>query len=124
MAFSYEQATGNFYHDGELLATGYSGYGADANVPQDQDLKDLGPIPVGSYTIGEPHVDEQVGPVAMTLTPAPTNEMFGRGSFLVHGDTAAMNHTASHGCIILNHDARVAIGTAVLNGDNQLEVVA
>jgi hypothetical protein len=89
-----------------------------------QDAHAEGPLPRGSYTILPPHADPQVGPIAMHLVPAPGNEMFRRGDFLIHGDNPQMNHTASEGCIILAHDARVAIGAAVLAGDNQLEVTA
>jgi hypothetical protein len=35
--------------------------------------------------------------------------MFGRSGFLIHGDNAEMNHTASDGCIILSHDIREQI---------------
>lgn len=124
MSFLYTQKTGFLTHDSLFLGAGYSGYGEDANVAQDESLKDLGPIPEGMYTIGKPHVDEQVGPVAMTLTPDMENHMFGRGDMLIHGDTSAMNHTASHGCIILPHDVRVKVAELVLTGDNRLKVVS
>lgn len=124
MSFLYTQRNGYLTHDSLFLGAGYSGYAEDANVAQDESLKGLGPIPVGNYTIGAPHVSEQVGPVAMCLTPDADNEMFGRGDFLIHGDTAAANHTASHGCIIMPHDVRVKIAELVLAGDNRLQVVS
>jgi hypothetical protein len=105
-------------------ATGYSGNGEGLNNPAMQNAHAVGPLPQGSYTIQPPHADPKVGPIAMRLAPAPANEMFGRGDFLIHGDNAQANHTASEGCIVLAHDARVAIGAAVLAGDNQLEVTA
>jgi hypothetical protein len=124
MSFEYQQSTGILKHDGEKIATGYSGHEDGVNNPAMQNVHAVGPIPQGVYTIEPPHADAQVGPVAMRLTPAPENEMFNRGDFLIHGDTAAMDHTASHGCIILPHNTRVAIGSAVVVGDNQLTVVA
>jgi lipoprotein-anchoring transpeptidase ErfK/SrfK len=39
---------------------------------------------------------------------------------MIHGDNATMNHTASHGCIILSHDFRQKISDS---GDTSLEVV-
>jgi hypothetical protein len=124
MSFEYQQSTGILKHDGEEMASGYSGNGSGVNNASMQEVHAFGPIPQGVYTIEPPHADAQVGPVAMNLIPSPTNEMFGRGDFLIHGDTAAMNHTASHGCIIMPHNVRVAIGTAVVAGDNQLTVIS
>ena len=124
MSFSYSQSTGQMTRDGELVATGYSGNGPGLNNAAAQMQKDVGPIPQGLYTIEPPHADPVVGPIAMRLDPAPGNEMYGRGDFLIHGDNAAMDHTASEGCIVLPRDARVAIGGAVLAGDDQLLVTA
>jgi hypothetical protein len=47
--------------------------------------------------------------------------MFGRSGFFIHGDNQAMNHTASEGCIILPHAARIAIASS---GDRGLRVIA
>jgi hypothetical protein len=124
MSFQYQQSTGILTHDGEELASGYSGNGSGVNNAAMQNVHAVGPIPQGVYTIDPPHADAQVGPVAMRLTPAPENVMFNRGDFLIHGDTAALDHTASHGCIIMPHNVRVEVGTAVVAGDNQLTVVA
>ena len=124
MSFAYQQSTGNFAQDGTILAIGYSGNGPQMNDPASQGVKDHGPIPQGTYTIGPPEQDPVTGPVSMRLQPAAGNEMFGRGDFLLHGDTAAMNHTASDGCIILPHPARLTVAAAVLGGDNQLTVVS
>jgi len=95
---------------GSLLATGYSGHGDGVNNPAMQNVHDFGPIPQGVYTIGEPlDPPDHLGTLAMPLTPDPANEMFGRSEFFIHGDNAAMNHSASDGCIILDHTARAAI---------------
>lgn len=124
MSFLYNQTTGYLTHDDLFLGAGYSGYGEHANIAQDETVKGLGSIPEGMYTIGKPHVSEQTGPITMTLTPDMENEMFGRGSFELHGDNSALNHTASHGCIILPHDVRVKVAELVLTGDNRLRVIS
>jgi hypothetical protein len=124
MSFEYSQASGKMTGSDGLSAQGYSGNGAGLNNPAAQCEHAVGPLPQGTYTIGAPHADAVVGPIAMRLTPAPANEMFARGDFLIHGDNSAMNHTASEGCIIMPKIARLAIGAAVLAGDTQLTVTA
>jgi hypothetical protein len=57
----------------------------------------------------------------MHLVPDPRNVMHGRGSFLIHGDNAAMNHTASDGCIIMARPIRETIDAS---RDRELQVVA
>jgi lipoprotein-anchoring transpeptidase ErfK/SrfK len=69
----------------------------------------VGPLPSGKYTIGLPYDDHQVGKFALPLIPDPTNEMHGRSLFRIHGDNPHLNHTASHGCIILAHPLRESI---------------
>lgn len=118
---TYSQSTGLFTGAG-LTVTGYSGHGEGLDNASMQDVHDIGPLPQGVYTIQPPHADTKVGPVAMRLVPAASNDMHGRGDFLIHGDNAAQNHTASEGCIILPRDVRVKIGEAVLSGDDQLMV--
>ena len=63
----------------------------------------------------------QCGPMSMRLTPQDGTDTFGRDGFLIHGDNQDMNHTASHGCIILPKIIRAAISAS---GDHVLEVVA
>ena len=120
---TYSQTSGLFTM-GDHTFTGYSGNGDGLNNAEMQDVKGVGPIPQGRYTIGAPHADAAVGPVAMRLTPAAGNEMFGRSDFLIHGDNYKMDHSASDGCIVLPHGARVEIGAAMLAGEDQLSVTA
>jgi hypothetical protein len=42
--------------------------------------------------------------------------MYGRAGFLLHGDNAALNNTASEGCIIIPPQCRTAVpvGEAVV----------
>jgi hypothetical protein len=125
MGFRYSQSTGSLLHNGALLGTGYSGHGAGLNNPSMQNVHATGPLPQGLYIIRPPStLDPHLGPLAMPLEPYNGNTMFLRGDFFIHGDNAAMNHTASDGCIIMAHEIRQAIAAAVAAGDNQLEVTA
>lgn len=67
--FTYKQSTGQLYHEGELIATGYSGYGAGKNCSAMQDKRDVGPLPRGTYAIGKPHDTTSHGPFVMQLAP-------------------------------------------------------
>jgi hypothetical protein len=103
---TYEQSTGLWKAgDGRVLAECYSGYSTGKNNPGDQNKIGLGPIPQGKYTLGTPQHTKPGetsphGPYVIPLTPDPGNTMFGRGGFLVHGDSIQSPGTASHGCVI------------------------
>jgi hypothetical protein len=109
MTWRYAQATGWLAHDGENVAEGYSGAGEGKNNPAQQDVHNIGPIPVGQYTIGEPSDTKTHGPYVLHLTPDPANEMFGRSGFLIHGDSVVHPGTASEGCIIMPRTVREKI---------------
>jgi hypothetical protein len=118
----YTQSTGVLlFPDGKKTTTGYSGHGAGKNNPAMQDVVMVGPIPVGSYTIGRRFDSELRGPVCLQLIPFPKNEMFGRSGFLVHGDSRAHEGGASEGCIVIDRPTRVAMSSST---DNTLQVVA
>jgi type VI secretion system (T6SS) effector TldE1-like protein len=108
---------------GDFTAAGYSGRSFYLNDPNSQNLPKEGPIPQGLYTIGQPRTDEIVGPFALPLTPDPSNEMFGRADFFIHGDEIAHpgQHLASDGCIILDRPTRQTIWGS---GDTLLQVVS
>lgn len=121
--WTYRQSDGTLLHDGTVIGVGYSGYGAHANHPADETLKNLGPIPQGTYAIA-PVEDADGGPhgaFVLPLVPHAENEMFGRSGFLMHGDNAKGNHTASMGCIIMPKATRVLVAQS---GDAALVVVA
>lgn len=111
-----------------IEGTGYSGHGPGLNNPEMQDVKDVGPIPQGTYKIeqqqtnvinsGRPNAKELPG--SMRLTPDPETDTFGREGFLIHGDNEAGNQSASHGCPVADRPIRDKIGSS---GDNKLEVV-
>jgi RHS repeat-associated protein len=86
---------------------GYSGIGAGLNNPDAQDLPFVGPLPRGYYYVGYP--TRTKGPWTLPLTPFPSNQMYNRKDFLIHGDNFDLNHTASNGCIIEGKDCRKKI---------------
>lgn len=117
----YIQKTGELLHNGAHVGFGYSGHGIGKNNPDMQNVKRVGPLPCGWYTI-EKHVDtEDHGPFCLPLTPDAANEMFGRADFLMHGDKIGAPGTASEGCIIQAHDVRVDVERS---GDNRLQVIS
>lgn len=122
MPWRYSQATGQLTDPhGKLFPVGYAGCGDGKNNPAMQAIHNVGPLPVGRYLVGAPMDDPRVGRYALYLEPAPSNEMFGRSLFYIHGDNRAANGTASEGCIILPFTARQAIWHS---GDHHLEVVS
>ena len=103
----YHQDTGQLFSPtGTLMATGYAG-GNEGKNPEGvnnhdmQDVKSVGPLPVGIYTFGAVVQESQLGPFAIPLIPDENNEMFGRGGFFCHGDRASPVQSASQGCIIM-----------------------
>ena len=122
--FEYSQGSGKLSHNGHVLTTAYSGHGADVNVHDAQFIPGMGPIPVGSYTIGEEFVHPHAGPICMRLTANPGTDTHGRDGFMMHGDNSLANHSASEGCIIVCRPVRIIVAEAVSVGDNQLEVTA
>ena len=98
-------------HDGKIIARGYAGgnCGKDPdgrNNPDMQNVPCVGPLPCGSYMLGEPIPQSKLGPFAIPLIPAIDNEMFGRKSFYIHGDRTNAPGNASEGCIILPRQIR------------------
>lgn len=116
----FEQATGFVFHDGSKIGEGYSGHGPGIDNPTMENVSDVGPLPCGWYTIGPAYRDPEKGPLVMRLMPDGTNEMFGRGGFLIHGDSIAHPGCASEGCIIMNADLR---GQIANSPDRRLQVV-
>jgi Protein of unknown function (DUF2778) len=130
MPWLYEQTTGRLFDpDGKFLADGYSGGGTDPentaaitgkNNPTAQNVHMIGPIPQGTWTIGEPVNSATHGRYAMMLTPDANTDTFGRDHFLIHGDSIPNPGFASDGCVIMPYDARVKIWES---GDHCLQVV-
>lgn len=130
MPWTYEQKTGKLFHNGGFSATGYSGHGDGKNNPDMQDKEGIGPLPCGKYrgeVIKEDGVavdyEHKKAPV-IRLHPDPSNKMFGRAGFLIHGDSISAPGSASLGCMIENHDERLYIARMIDAGDDQFEVVS
>jgi hypothetical protein len=121
--WTYEQRSGELFNAaGELVATGYSGFGPGRNAPGWQDHHDVGPIPCGTYTIGPPECVKfsgPHGPFVLRLSPDHENQMWNRSGFLIHGDSGAHPGSASHGCIVLPRAIREQIAAS---GDSVLKV--
>lgn len=106
-AWMFEQATGDVFDEtNSPIAVGYAGRDKGKNNPDMQDVKGIGPLPRGWYTAQEPEDDPVVGKYAMRLIPDVTNEMFGRNSFFIHGDSSEHPGLASHGCVVLPRSVR------------------
>lgn len=106
MTWRYHQASGALEHDGESVAHGYSGKGDGKNNPALESVHNVGPIPRGKYLICAPHDTRDRGPYVLALDPDPENEMHGRSSFLMHGDSKTSPGEASEGCIIMPRSVR------------------
>lgn len=121
MAWEYRQQSGDVYHNGNYVATGYSGIGAGRNNPDMQErsgLIEAGPIPRGNYRIGHPRRSARTGPHVLDLTPVGHNAE-GRNAFQIHGDSTSHPGRASTGCIILPRAIREQISNS---GDDSLQV--
>jgi hypothetical protein len=113
MPFVYKQASGNLFLNTIFIGAGYCGHGSGLNNPAAQDQQNVGPIPTGTYTIGPPHTPvDHLGPLALPLYPDPTNQMFGRFGFFMHGDNQFANHSASNGCIIMRPEFRSQVASS------------
>jgi Tlde1 domain len=123
MSWRYSQGSGLIASEvGVAIGRGYSGFGPGLNNPAMQMDKDVGPIPQGKYMFGQliAH-DPVVGEYAIPLIPDPANTMYSRADFLIHGDNEALDHTASHGCIVLPYTIRMELWESA---DHSLEVTA
>jgi hypothetical protein len=119
--WTWRQKDGLMLHDGRALVSGYAGAGEGKNNPAMQNVAKIGPLPVGHYTITEPHDSPRTGKYTMNLIPDAHNEMFGRSDFRVHGDSIDKPGTASEGCIVIDHWSREQVWQS---GDHELEVIA
>lgn len=103
MSYTFNQTTGKFCNDNTGKCTqSYSGYKGET----DQTKKDRGPAPVGKYTVAN-SCSEKGG--RCNLTPDPSNNMFGRDHFQIHGDNGKGDKSASQGCIILSQKDRAGL---------------
>jgi RHS repeat-associated protein len=130
----YSQGSGQLFHQPSdsfgggpptpVGPPGYTGHGLGVNNPALELIPSVGPIPIGSYSIG-PQQTNVTGaglrlPGSMRLTPDPANWMYGRGGFLIHGDNSRQDRSASEGCIIEGPAVRNSIGKSA---DRVLRVI-
>jgi len=119
--WTYTSFNGNLSHDGNFVGFGYSGNTTGLDNPDEENVAMVGPIPRGDWTIGAFFDDiGGKGPVVAHLTANDGTNTFGRSGFMIHGDNASLNHTASEGCIILGRPYRQQISDS---GDTDLQVV-
>lgn len=123
MTWTYQIHTGRMTRvPGGQTFVGYSGAGhtwsEGRNNPAMCHDVGKGPIPPGSYSIGEPHPSPHTGPYTMNLDALPGTDTFGRSAFRIHGNNA--EDDASEGCVIMPPNARKAIWES---GDHTLSVV-
>jgi RHS repeat-associated protein len=124
----YSQSTGQLTHVDSAgnttnAGSGYSGHGDGLRNPAMQNVHDVGPIPQGTWTIGQQQnhgTGNHMLPASMRLTPANDTDTFGRSGLLIHGDNNSQDQSASTGCIVLNLNIRNRIGGS---GDHILRVV-
>ena len=118
----YLQDLGKLYHEDPDadVGFGWAGQGAGKNNPAMQDVKGKGPLPVGTYTIGNAYTHPHLGPVTMDLIPDPANEMFGRDDFRIHGMAFNNPELSSEGCIVQQRTIREMIDASP---DRRLQVL-
>ncbi len=111
-------------HHAEGYAGGNCGKNPEGiNNPDMQAVHNIGPLPCGTYTIqGPPYHNPNTGLNTLNLVPDAANQMFNRGSFRVHGDTATP-FCASEGCIVIPPGDRLDVWAACQAGSNKLTVV-
>ncbi len=94
-----DNRTGQIYYD----ESGYSGTAVGRNNPAVQGQQNIGPIPRGEWSWGDPYNSTHTGPNTIPLMPLEGNTCFETDrqcdTFRVHGNNS--NNDASQGCIIL-----------------------
>lgn len=103
--WTYSQSTGELTApDGMLFGVGFAGRDGGFDNPAMQTVKNIGPLPIGQYTMDE-WFDKHptVGLCAIRLTPCAGTDMCGRSGFLIHGPELAQPLESSHGCIVFGN---------------------
>jgi RHS repeat-associated protein len=113
---AYSQSSGvmvcSFAQNEYTVLPGYSGTGAGRNNPDMQQVRNVGPIPRGTYhtaTYTGTHLKSTPNSPVLALVPDPGNDMSAtdggdRAGFLIHMDNPR-THDASKGCIVLPRDS-------------------
>jgi hypothetical protein len=119
--WTWDQSAGELSRAGAVVSRGYSGNGRGLNNPAMQAARGVGPIPAGHWRFAGMAADNHTGPCSIIILPEPGTDTKGRAGFRCHGDNARLDHSASHGCIILPRAMRQAIWAS---GDRALQVIA
>lgn len=120
MSWKYSQSQGRLWRpDGTVAGTGYAGAGEGKNNPKKQDVKNVGPLPRGAYSIVAVGTTNK-GAYCFKLIPDQVNQMFGRSGFMIHADSIKEPGTASEGCIVIPSAIRKTI---LDSSDRKLEVI-
>lgn len=103
MPWTYSQSTGVLTDPNNEIVTkkGYAGNGTSYNNPDDEHLRDRGPIPRGQYAIGAAFFHKKFRDKTMRLTPVG-HRALGRTDFLIHSNNIKNPRGASKGCIVLD----------------------
>jgi hypothetical protein len=127
LLWEYSQSTGQLTHVDDATgartpeARGYSGNGNGINNPNLQTEGNVGPIPQGTWNIGQQRDSDNTGRGVLPLTPRTGTDTFGRTDFQIHGDNSRRNNSASRGCIVI--DGRNIRDRIANSGDGILRVV-
>lgn len=69
MTWEYDVATHTFTRDGESYTADYAGASGYKDDTSQECVKNSGPLPRGTYTIGAPHHSPHTGKYTLDLTP-------------------------------------------------------
>lgn len=119
MAWEYDVATHTFTRNGEKHSAEYAGATGYKNDSSQECVKNKGPLPRGTYTIGAPHNSAHTGKYTLNLTPNMSNAMCERAAFRIHGVSRKHPLDSSEGCIIATLTVRKDIWAS---GDRELVV--
>ena len=106
--YTYSQSGHHFYgaaYDGSYIDTTGCCSGASGscrNNPACQCQVSIGPLPQGTYTLGNMMTFKGM-PYCYELTPSSSNSMCGRSGFLIHGGGCSGN--PSEGCIVIESES-------------------
>ena len=106
--YTYSQSGHHFYgtaYDGSYIDTYGCCAGASGscrNNPSCQCQVSVGPLPQGTYTLGNMMTFKGM-PYCYELYPASSNSMCGRSGFLIHGGSCSGN--PSEGCIVIESES-------------------
>ena len=98
--FAYNKGKGLFFNSrlNKVDKTAFSGDSKHSNLEEFSNMRNSGPIPVGTYTVDKINKREKMG----YLQSDPDNEMFEREEMMIHVGNSIVNHN-SHGCIIIQN---------------------